>query len=156
MSDDAISTSCRRLVRIVMGLLRLRSAEPLDDVVEHRREEDAEERHAEHAAEDRRAQRPAHLGAGPLGEHQRHDAEDEGERGHQDRPQPQPARLQRRFAPRHARLLALLGELDDQDGVLARQADQHHEADLREDVHVHAGQVARRRASRAGTSARPG
>ena len=33
----------------------------------------------------------------------------------------------------------LLGELDDQDGVLARQADQHHEADLREDVDVHAG-----------------
>ena len=28
----------------------------------------------------------------------------------------------------------LLGELDDQDGVLAREADQHHEADLAEDV----------------------
>ena len=43
-------------------------AEPLDDVVEHRREEDAEERHAEHPAEDRRAQRSPHLGAGPLGD----------------------------------------------------------------------------------------
>ena len=30
--------------------------------------------------------------------------------------------------------LQLLGELDDQDRVLARQADQHHEADLHEDV----------------------
>ena len=118
-----------------------RGAEPLDDVVEDRRQEDAEERHAEHAAEDRRAQRPPHLGAGALGDHQRHDAEDEGERGHQDRPQPQPAGLEGRLAPRHARLLALLGELDDQDRVLARQADQDHEADLGEEAHVHAGQV---------------
>ena len=36
-------------------------------------------------------------------------------------------------APAIAGLLPLLGELDDQDGVLARQPDQHHEADLRED-----------------------
>ena len=75
----------------------------------------------------------------PVGDHQRHDAEDEGERGHQDRPQPQPARLQRGLAPRQARLALLLGELDDQDGVLAGQADQHHEADLREDVDVAVG-----------------
>ena len=33
----------------------------------------------------------------PEATHQRHDAEDEGERGHQDRPQPQPRRLQRRL-----------------------------------------------------------
>ena len=32
-----------------------------------------------------------------------------------------------------------LGELDDQDRVLARQADQHQEADLRENVDVHLG-----------------
>ena len=37
--------------------------------------------------------------------------------------------------------LALAGELDDQDGVLRRQADQHDEADLGEDVVVHAAQV---------------
>src|SRR6201997_630069 len=39
---------------------------------------------------------------------------------------------------RGALLLAVAGELDDQDGVLARQADQHHEADLREQVVVQA------------------
>ena len=43
--------------------------------------------------------------------------------------------------------LLLLGELDDQDRVLARQADQHHEADLREDVDVHARPASRRRSS---------
>ena len=35
-----------------------------------------------------------------------------------------------------ARARACLGELDDQDGVLAGQADEHDEADLREDVDV--------------------
>ena len=35
-------------------------------------------------------------------------------------------------------LLPLLGELNDQDRVLARQTHQDHEADLGEDVHVHA------------------
>ena len=56
----------------------------------------------------------------------------------------------------HALLALGLGELDDQDRVLARQADQHDEADLREDVDVHLAPSARRRPSRAGTSARPG
>ena len=41
-------------------------------------------------------------------------------------------------------VLGLLGELDDQDRVLGREADQHDEADLREDVVVHAAQPARR------------
>ena len=67
--------------------------EPLKDVEEHRRQEDAEERHAEHSCEDRRAQRSTHLGAGTFSDHQRQHAEDEGERRHHDRPQPQPASL---------------------------------------------------------------
>ena len=50
------------------------------------------------------AQRAPHLGAGPLGDHQRHDAQDEGERGHHDRPQAQLAGLQRGLAARRARL----------------------------------------------------
>ena len=35
-----------------------------------------------------------------------------------------------------ALFVQLLGELDDQDRILARQADQHDQADLHEDVHV--------------------
>ncbi len=42
-------------------------AEPLNDVIKNRGQEDAEERHAEHAAEDGHPQRPPHLGAGALG-----------------------------------------------------------------------------------------
>ena len=47
-------------------------------------------------------------------------------------------------AARLARLALLLGEFDDQDRVLAGQADQHDEADLREDVDVHAWRCSRR------------
>ena len=53
-------------------------------------------------------------------------------------------RLDRGLAAVLALLLGLLGELDDQDGVLGGQADQHDEADLRQDVDVHAAQQERR------------
>src|SRR4051794_9309389 len=62
--------------------------EPLDDIVEDGREEDPEEGHAEHPAEDGRPQRPTHLSSCALGEDERHDSEDEGERGHHDRTEP--------------------------------------------------------------------
>ena len=73
----------------------------------------------------------------PVREHQRQHAEDEGERGHQDRPQPQPSRLHRRVDDRQAFLAPPLGEFDDQNGVLRREPDQHDEADLRIDVDLH-------------------
>ena len=36
-------------------------------------------------------------------------------------------------------LVLLVGEFDDQDGVLAGQGNQNQETDLHEDVHRHAG-----------------
>ena len=45
--------------------------------------------------------------------------------------------LGRRLEAVLAVLLVLPRELDDQDRVLGRQADQHDEADLGQDVHVH-------------------
>ena len=113
-----------------------RAAEPVDDVEEHGREEDAENRHAQHAAEDGRAERAAHFRAGAAADQQREDAQDEGEGGHYDRPQPQLAGGQRRLAAGKAFFSLPLGELHDQDRILARQAQQDHEADLREDVDV--------------------
>ena len=41
----------------------------------------------------------------------------------------------------HSLFLPLFGELDDQDGVLAGQPDEHDESDLRENVDFHSGQV---------------
>src|SRR5690348_87325 len=44
--------------------------------------------------------------------------------------------VDRRFAERLPLILQLLCELDDQDGVLCRETDEHDEADLDEDVVV--------------------
>src|SRR5215468_6024056 len=43
---------------------------------------------------------------------------------------------ERGIVERLAALVLGLGELHDQDGVLGREADDHHEADLREHVHL--------------------
>src|SRR5688572_18965049 len=98
--------------------------------VQDRDEDDVEERREEHSARHRRADRMASFLPGATGEHQRHDAQDEGEGRHQDRPQPDAGRLDRRFDYGESLLAKLLGELDDQDRVLRRQADQHDEPDL--------------------------
>jgi hypothetical protein len=57
--------------------------------IENRRQEQAEEGHAEHAEEDGDAHRVAHFRAGAGRGDERDDAHDEGDRGHQDRPQAQ-------------------------------------------------------------------
>ncbi len=112
-----------------------------DDDVEDGRQEQTEERDAEHAGEHRDAHRA-------------------GESRRRRRSRTRAARTPMmnaidvistgRSRTRHASRIAVtrsapsssrcLRELDDQDGVLARQAGQHEEADLREDVVVAAGQ----------------
>ncbi len=51
---------------------RRHSAEPPDDVEENRRQKNAEHRHPEHTAEHGQTKGPAHLGASPGGDRQRH------------------------------------------------------------------------------------
>jgi hypothetical protein len=75
------------------------------------------------AGADRIARRRASAG----GERQRHDAEDECERRHQDRPEADARRLDRRIHDRQSALAQLLGELDDQDRVLRRETDEEHQ-----------------------------
>ncbi|MNJ03510.1 hypothetical protein D3C73_1638550 [compost metagenome] len=59
-----------------------------------------------------------------AGNRQREYAEDEGHRGHDDRPDTQLGRFDRRFRHRHAFvLMQFFGELDNQYGVLRRQPD---------------------------------
>ena len=64
------------------------------------------------------------------GDHQRHQANDEGQGGHQHGPEAHPGRQPGPSQEALAGLALLLGELDDKDGVLARQADEKHQADL--------------------------
>ena len=115
--------------------------EPHDDDVEHRRKEETEAGHAEHAEEDGGAERLAHFGTGAAAENQRKNAENEGEGGHQDRAQAEAAGFDRGGeAIFPIAILNLFGELDDEDGVLAGEADEHDEADLGEDVVLHRAQ----------------
>ncbi len=74
-------------------------------------------------------------------------AEDERERRHQDRPQAEPRRVDDGVAERAALLLLGDRELDDQDRVLGRQANDGDQADL-EDRCRSAGRAATRPGSR--------
>ena len=78
------------------------------------------------------------LAPAPVASTSGSDAEDEGERGHQDRPEPRPRRLDRGFDDRLALGAQFARELDDQDRVLGRQRDQQHEADLGVEIVVDA------------------
>ena len=95
----------------------------------------------------------ARAGAGAGRHHQRRDAEDEGEGGHQDRPEAGARRLDRRFDDRLAGGAHLARHLDDQDRVLGRQRDQQDQADLDVEVVVDAEAVEHRRPARSATSA---
>jgi hypothetical protein len=70
----------------------------------------------------------------PLANHKRNAAEDEGEGGHQDGAEAEVGPGHRRFEDALAFFVLVLGEFDDQDGVLGRKTDQHHQADLRVNV----------------------
>ena len=91
----------------------------LQDHVEDRGQEQAEEGNAEHPAEDCDTHGAAHLGTRALGKDQREDAHDEGEGGHQDWPKTKPRSLDRGVQGFPAAGFQLSGELDDQDRVLA-------------------------------------
>ena len=66
----------------------------------------------------------------PRGERQRQHARHEGQRSHEDRAQALLGRVHHGFDQAHAVIEVLLGELDDEDGVLGREADGRQQADL--------------------------
>ncbi len=107
---------------------------PLEHHVQHRDDEDAEYGGREHAAEHGACHGAAAGGAGAFGDHQRQQAQDEGEAGHDHRPEAQPRALDRRVEELAAMSSLLDGELDDQDAVLGGQRHQHDQADLGIDV----------------------
>ena len=70
----------------------------------------------------------------PVAKTERQHAEDEGERGHQDGPEAELRGFDGGVDDDRPCFAKLLGELDDQDGVLGGQADEHDETDLAVDV----------------------
>ena len=115
--------------------------EPHDDNVENRRKKKAEAGYSEHSEKDGGAERLAHFRAGTCAKNQRENAENESKGSHQNRAQSEAAGFDGGGeAVFLIAILDLLGELDDQDGVLAGKPDEHDETDLREDVVVHRAQ----------------
>jgi NAD(P)-dependent dehydrogenase (short-subunit alcohol dehydrogenase family) len=124
---------CARLTRRLAAIAPL--LQPLHDNEHRRHERDGEDRRAEHAGQYGDTDRLLCVGAGARGEHQRHHAEDEGERRHEDGAEARTSRFHRGLED----VLALANaqfarELDDEDGVLARQRDKQDEANLRVEV----------------------
>src|ERR1051326_1717242 len=89
------------------------AAQALDDDIQPWNERKVQERRRDHAAGHRGADRVPRLAPGAAREDERHHAEDERERRHEDRPQPEPGRLDGGLGDRQPARAQLLGELDD-------------------------------------------
>src|SRR5256885_15687949 len=105
-----------------------------NDVKNSRNEEDTDGAGRQHAADDSGAHDLASDGAGAGSGPERDAAEDESERGHKDGAKAQARALERRVGEGLTLLKFLFGELDDQNGVLGGEADEHDQADLRIDI----------------------
>ena len=117
----------------------------------HRRHHEQREQGADRQA---RGDDDAHLEArhraGAGRGDQRDDAEHHGGGRHQDRAQPDAGGFLDRLALGAALFLQVVGELHDQNAVLADQAHQRHQADLGVDVERHAAEAERDEDQRAG------
>jgi len=109
--------------------------------VKHGGEEEAEEGDADHAAEDGGAHGSAHFGSGSGADDEGINPGDEGDGGHEDGAETQAAGFEGGLERAFAVVVALFGELDDEDGVFTGESDQNDEADLGEDVVVATGEM---------------
>src|SRR5437879_2463596 len=116
-------------------------AQPLERHVEHRYHEYPDRACGKHAAEHSGTHRPAADLCSAGRDHQRQQAENEGDGSHHHGAEPHLRTKYRGVRNRDAALALLLGELDNQDAVLGGQCDQHHEADLAVEIEVQAGNL---------------
>src|ERR1700734_1468741 len=133
-SPTATLLRCLRARRALLACPRAELRDPAGDDVEDRGEDQPEGGDADHAEEHCGTERLAQLGAGADRPDQRADAENESEPGHQDRPQAEPRGFDRRIPAAAPLILELARELDDQNGVLGGEANQHQEPALGEDL----------------------
>ena len=129
------AASPRRTKRIT------RSPDRAEQHIQARDDQDADNCGGEHARDHRDADRHAARGTGAAAQHQRNRTEDEGDCRHQHGTEAHVAAFDRGFDKALAGFVALLGELDDQDGVLGGQADEQDEADLTVDVEGEAERI---------------
>ncbi len=106
--------------QLARPLARREQAEHKDE--EHRHQKQREDDNGDHAAHHGAAERLLALCASARRDHHRRDAADEGQTRHQNRAEAHAAGFERRVAQRLALLVELLRELDDQNAVLCRKA----------------------------------
>ena len=123
-------------------------AQRLDQIEKDRHQQSTTECSHDGATEHGDAQRLLPECTGATGKHQRQDAQDKRKGRHQDRPEPQPGGLYRRIVQRKPLVELQLGELHNQNGVLGRHGDKHHQGDLGKDVELVAGAVHARQEER--------
>src|SRR5690242_5028788 len=105
-----------------------------DGAEEERNEENADAGGEEHPGEHAGAEGVAAGRSRATRHHQRRDAEDEGERGHENGTEPFARRFDSGLPNRHTALPDLVGKLHDQNRVLGRQSYHRDQSDLEVDV----------------------
>src|SRR5262249_4694415 len=137
MAQPRISLDRARAGRCVSPRLAFGEprAEPVEVEINYGRCVKRQDLREHQTADDGVAQRLTELRTCAGADHQRHAAEQRGHRRHQDRPEPQRARLVDRI-PRTEAVLALLleREIDQHDAVLLDDADQENDADDGDDA----------------------
>src|SRR5215469_8639083 len=109
---------------------RERGEDRFHDDVQNRDEEQVQHGGEQHATNNRGSDRvTANLSSAGC-EVQRQDAEDKRERRHENGAQAKFGGFDRGFGDRSSLFQQLLGELDNQNRVLRRESDQHHQSDL--------------------------
>src|SRR5260221_13702295 len=94
-------------------------------------------RRRQHSANDHCAKDAPRNSPSPVGKPERQRAENKREGSHQDWPQAETGTCQGRLDQRLALLIFQPGKLDDENGVLGRQPDQHYQADLSKNIIDH-------------------
>src|ERR1700737_2720037 len=126
-----------RAMQLPWDLIELVAQHSSNRDVEHRNKQQPEERGEQHAAYHAGADLVPRSGTGAGRRHERNDADDEGQRRHQDRAEAQYRSFEYGVAERLALRLPGDGKLHDENRVLRRQPDHRDHADLEVDVVGH-------------------
>jgi hypothetical protein len=106
-------------------LLNLALLESLQHDKESRNKDNRKASRGDHASENADPEGTARVGTGAGRKHEGQDAEDEGEGGHEDWPEPGARRVNRRFKDwLSINDSVLTRDFDDQNAILGRQGDQ--------------------------------
>ena len=123
----------KRFIRLVLEEFAL-VGNHTEQVIKAGNDQDPDQGAQEHPADCGGADGAVSDRPGAGGNDQRKETGDEGEGGHQNRPEAQFSAFDGCLLEAHALLAPLHREFDDQDRVLAEQTDQHDQTDLGVDV----------------------